>query len=564
MNNNILHRGKLSFLSIIILTLFYFNCAEIVSPPGGEEDKKPPVLLGSVPANGAIDVPPSDRIELYFSEPVVEPTRDNPVYLSPRLKESPKIKWKSDRVIIELPDSFKTDQTYIISVSPTVTDLRNNKLDSAVIIAFSTGATIDSGAIAGFVFGDGKPQSGALLALYELAGQPDSIPFDSIYPDYLTISSRTGYFSFQYLPEKEYRLLAFNDKNKDERFNPLRETFALPDRPINIGGEISLKNILMAMTVFDTTRVEIISAVLNPDNLLKIRITRKIPLDLLRISPSNIELVPVADTLSKLYGVSFQETGLDESSLLNVLFEGLVTGTYNLRLTYDIDKPKLVFENIELALKEDVVPPGVLSFQPGDKPIFLSGAEVEISFSEPLDTGSITDQTFLLWESDSIAVAVNKYWRDPFHLSFDAGTLKPGGRYRLDITEFDILDRAGNAMGDSLLSYSFSFLNADSLGSISGEVLRTLPGLTGSPALLTFDNLNTKQNFKLTVPAKDFKIDVPAGRYLLSGFIDRDLNEEWSAGKIHPFQPSETMATYPDTIRVRARFETSEIKFEFK
>jgi len=557
-------RGKLSFLSIIILTLIYFSCAEIVSPPGGEEDKKPPVLLSSIPANGAVNVPPSDCIELYFSEPVVEPSRDNPIYLSPRLKESPKIKWKSDRVIIELPDSFKTDQTYIISVSPTVTDLRNNKLDSSIIIAFSTGETIDSGAVAGYVFGDSKPQSGALLALYDLAGQPDSIPFDSIYPDYLTLSSRTGYFSFQYLPEKEYRLLAFNDKNKDERFNPLREAFALPDRPINIGGEISLENILMAMTTFDTTRVEIISAVLNPDNLLKIRITRKIPLDLLRISPTNIVLVPVADTLSKLYAVFFQEADLDEASLLNVLFEGLAIGTYNLRLTYETDKPELAFDNIELALKEDAVPPVVMEFKPGDKPIFLSGAEVEISFSEPLDTASMTDQTFLLWESDTVAVAIEKKWRDPFHLSFDAGALKPGGHYRLDVTEFDILDRAGNAMGDSLLSYSFSFLNADSLGSISGEVLRTLPGLTGSSALLTFDNLDTRQNFKLTVPGKDFKIDVPAGKYLLSGFIDKDLTEEWSTGKIHPFQLSETMAFYPDTIRVRARFETSEIKFEFK
>ena len=557
-------RGKFSFLSIIILALIYFSCAEIVSPPGGEEDKKPPVLLSSIPANGAVNVPPSDRIELYFSENVVEPSRDNPIYLSPRLIESPKIKWKSDRVIIELPDSFASDQTYIISVSPTVTDLRNNKLDSSIILAFSTGETIDSGAVAGYVFGDGKPQSGALLALYDLAGQPDSIPFDSIYPDYLTLSSRTGYFSFQYLPEKEYRLLAFNDKNKDERFNPLREAFALPDRPINIGGEISLEDILMAMTTFDTTRVEIISAVLNPDNLLKIRITRKIPLDLLRLNPTNIALVPATDTLSKLYAVSFLETNLDETSLLNVLFEGLATGTYNLRLTYDTDKPELTFDNIELALKEDAVPPVVTEFKPGDKPIFLSGAEVEISFSEPLDTVSITDQTFLLWESDSVAVALENNWRDPFHLSFDTGSLKPGGRYRLDITEFDILDRAGNAAGDSLLSYSFSFLNADSLGSISGEVLKMLPGLTGNPALLTFDNLDTRQNFKLTVPGKDFKIDVPAGKYLLSGFIDKDLNEDWSAGKIHPFQPSETMASYPDTIRVRARFETSEIKFEFK
>jgi methionine-rich copper-binding protein CopC len=564
LNKNKSQCGKLILLTILILTFIYLNCAEVVSPPGGEEDKTPPILLESVPANGAVNVPLSDRIVLYFSEAVAEPSREAPIYLSPRQRENPKIKWKSDRVIIELPDSFKTDQTYILSITPIITDLHNNKLDSSIIIAFSTGATIDSGAVAGYVFGDDKPQSGALIALYDLAVEPDSIPYDSVYPDYLTQSSRIGYFSFQYLPPQNYRLLAFIDKNKDERFNPLRESFALPDRPIDIGGNIPLDNLLMGMTSFDTTRAEIISASLNQDNLLKTRITRKIPLDLLRNSPTNIYLVPVTDTLNKLYAVSFQETDLEEASLLNVLFNGLVTNTYDLYLTYDTEKPELTFQSIELVVKEDVAPPTILSFKPGDKPVFLSGAEIELGFSEPLDTARLTGQTFLFWQSDTLAVTVPRYWRDPFHLAFDTAAFKAGGHYRLDITEFDIFDRAGNAMGDSLLSYYFSFLNADSLGSISGEIISSLPSNNDYPAHLVFENINTRQDFKMTVSGRKFKIEVPAGKYLLSGYIDRDMNGAWSAGRLFPFQPAETMAFYEDTIGVRARFETSEIKFEFK
>ena len=564
MNKSKSQRGKLFFLTILILTFICFNCAEVVSPPGGEEDKTPPVLLESVPANGTVNVPTSDRIELKFSEAVAEPSREAPIYLSPRQRENPKIKWKSDRVIIELPDSFKTDQTYILSITPIITDLHNNKLDSSIIIAFSTGATIDSGAVAGYVFGDDKPQSGALIALYDLAGQPDSIPYDSVYPDYLTQSSRIGYFSFQYLPPQNFRLLAFIDKNKDERFNPLRESFALPDRPVNIAGNLLLDNLLMGMTSFDTMRAEIISASLNQDNLLKTRITRKIPLDLLRASPTNIFLVPITDTLNKLYAVSFQETDLEEASLLNILFNGLVTNTYDLYLTYDTEKPELTFRNIELVVKEDVAPPTVLTFNPGDKPVFLSGADIELGFSEPLDTTRLTGQTFLFWESDTLAVSVPRHWRDPFHLEFDTTAFKPGGHYRLDITEFDIFDRTGNAMGDTLLSYRFSFLNADSLGSISGEILSSLPSNSNYPAHLVFENINTRQDFKMDVSGRKFKIEVPAGKYLLSGFIDRDMNGAWSPGRLYPFQPAETMAFYEDTIGVRARFETSEIKFEFK
>lgn len=535
-----------------------------MSPPGGEEDKKAPYLVSSLPANGAVNVTPGNRIELYFSEAIVKPGIDNPIYFSPRLKEKPKIKWKSNRVIIELEENFRPDETYIISVQPNLSDLRNNRLDSAITIAFSTGDSIDSGRVAGFVYNNGKPQSNALLALYDLAKYSDSIPYDSAYPDYLNVSSRLGYFSFQYLPPREYRLLAFNDKNKDERFNPFFEEFALPDRPIKLDGEVALDNILMTMTMLDTSHVNILSAVLNPDNLLKVRLTRSIPLFYLRLNPSHIVLFPAGDTASAIYATSFLENNHDESSLLNVYFKSITSGNYMLKIIYEKDKPEVVFKNIELAVKEDKTPPAVLEFKPSAQPVFLSEAEIKMGFSEPLDTTVFTDHTFFLWEDDTLNITVEKKWLDPFHLLFIPVNLKPGSKYRLDITEFDVLDLVGNPMGDSLLSYNFSILNIDSLGAISGDILISLPGLSGNPIVLTFDEQSRKQSFTTTVTGNHFKIDIPAGKYLLSGYIDVDLNEKLSLGVLYPYQPAETMAFYPDTIRVRPRFETSEITFEFK
>lgn len=561
---NILKNHRVRFFLFISIILIYFNCAEVVSPPGGEEDKKAPYLVSSLPPNGAVNVTPANRIELYFSEPIVKPGVDNPIYFSPRLKEKPKIKWKSNRVIIELDENFRPDETYIISVQPNLSDLRNNKLDSAITIAFSTGDSIDSGRVAGFVYNNGKPHSNALLALYDLAKYSDSIPYDSAYPDYLNVSSQLGYFSFQYLPPREYRLLAFNDKNKDERFNPFFEEFALPDRPVKIGGEVALDNLLMTMTALDTSRVNILSVVLNPDNLLKIRLTRSIPLFYLRLNPSHIVLFPAGDTAAAVYATSFQENNLDESSILNVYFRSITSGNYILKITYEKDKPELVFKNIELAVKEDKTPPAVLEFIPGAQPVFLSEAEIKLGFSEPLDTAVLTDHTFFLREDDTLNITVEKKWLDPFHLSLIPANLKPGSKYRLDITEFDIVDLVGNPMGDSLLSYNFSILNIDSLGAISGDILISLPGVSSNPVILTFDEQSRKQSFTTKVTGNHFKIDVPAGRYLLSGYIDIDLNEKLSPGVLYPFRPAETMAFYPDTIRVRPRFETSEITFEFK
>jgi hypothetical protein len=59
-------------------------------------------------------------------------------------------------------------------------------------------------------------------------------------------------------------------------------------------------------------------------------------------------------------------------------------------------------------------------------------------------------------------------------------------------------------------------------------------------------------------------VDLPGSKYLLSGFIDSDLDGKKGKGSIDPFRLAETSASYPDTIAVRPRFETAEIKFEFK
>jgi len=537
----------------------------VVAPPGGEEDKQPPFLVESVPANGTINVPPSDRIELLFSEVLVEPTSGTPVYISPRFKDEVKIKWKSDRIIINLPDSFQTDQTYIISIAPTVTDLRRNRVDSSLSIAFSTGAYIDTGSISGFVYNENKPQNGAVMALYDLSLYTDSIPYDSVYPDYMSSTNQKGFFTFKYLPPKNYRLLAFIDKNRDERFNPFRETFALPDREVSLGGMLALDNILMTMTAMDTSRVAIISAVVNPDNLLRVRLSKDIALDLLKKDPSQIVLTSQTDSVKQFPARSFLEASQDKARTLNILFDSIPRDTYNLKLTYNIDRPELEYKDLELDYLEDKVPPLITENQPGDRPVFLSKARLGFVFSEPLQTENITNNTFFLWENDSVPVALDIVWSDDFRLSLTPAELLPGHNYRLDITEFDIIDRSGNVMGDSLTSYNFSILDTDSLGAISGRVAVDLPGKTGHPIKLFFNKVvGGKESFQLDIDSEEFKIDVPAGKYLLSGFIDSDMNGEKGNGTILPFRLAETMAFYPDTVSVRARFETSEILFEFK
>ena len=155
MNRPKQRRLQFAVTSFIILLILFAACAEVVTPPGGPEDKQGPYLLESEPENGALNVPPGNTITMYFSERIVKPRLGQAVFVSPRPTEQPEVKFKPDRIIVTLPDSFQVNQTYVISVSSAVTDLRNNRLDTGVTVAFSTGDVIDSGRVAGVLFKEG-------------------------------------------------------------------------------------------------------------------------------------------------------------------------------------------------------------------------------------------------------------------------------------------------------------------------------------------------------------------------------------------------------------------------
>jgi hypothetical protein len=104
-------------------------------------------------------------------------------------------------------------------------------------------------------------------------------------------------------------------------------------------------------------------------------------------------------------------------------------------------------------------------------------------------------------------------------------------------------------------------------------VVVTIPHRVQETAVLSFQNTASKSLFTvevetlragaLSVP-RPFSLDVPPGKYLVSGFLDADGNRKLTPGTINPYRPSETQAFLVDTIAVRARFETAGVAFKFE
>jgi hypothetical protein len=565
-------RTATALLTVAILGLW--GCAEVGAPPGGEKDITGPRLLVSYPSDGAIGVVPDSYIRLQFSETLVKPDQGSAVFISPRPSRPPEVKWKSDELLVTLPELFRTNQTYVVSVSSNVTDLRRNRIDSAITIAFSTGQTLDSGLVSGRVLTpESKPALGWLVGLYP-AGALDNYQLsDSLYPQYLTTVSGDGQFRLRYLPSVPFSLLAFEDKNRDELFNPAAEPFAIPDREIVVGGSLRLDRLQLAGTTYDSAAPEILSAVPTRDHLIRVRFNRKISPNYLASHLDLTTLFPISDTAADTVrcGGVF-EADLDLTDVVTLFFPGIGDGLFRMALQYRADVPPIVRDSLLVKLQVDDAPPTISSFRPGENNLFADQIKLGLTFSEPVRKDSLTDQSVVLWEGDK-RISCRPVWEDVFRASLETDRLRAGKKYRLDITEFEFRDLNGNALGDSLRSYSFGTLDEDSVGSITGGVFINVPGREKQVAVLTLMEPATKRVFTIHVLAgaeahatsgvRAFEIKAPPGKYLLSGFLDQDGDGRPTPGAIRPLRLSETQATLPDTIVVRARFETAGIQLVF-
>ena len=549
--------------SVLLFIVIMVSCAEVGPPPGGPEDKAAPYIVSSRPASGATDVTPDNSITIFFSERVIKPEGKRTVFISPRPATEPQLKWKSDRLIINLADSFEVGQTYIVSLSTDIVDMRRNRLDKTTTIAFSTGPTIDSGKISGVVRSGDNASPGALVGLYDTSQFSDELPLDSVYAGYLTQTGAGGTFSFDYLPSRTFRLIAFEDRNRDERFSPEREQFAVPDRVVRTGGEQFLDSLNLTLTGPQMGTGTILSASYTVDKMVRVKLSSGVNMDRLKSAPVGVVLRPVSDTSAVIMGQAViagpEPTGTEFTAYAGDLAEG----AYIVTVLYEGFDTPFRFDSLKVRVREDEKAPEI-RFLPDSRPQFLQKLKMTATFSEPLDTTRLSEQTFQLFDQEDKQLPLEMTWTDPLRLVFRSEGIKAGALYRLRVTEFEISDNAGNTMGDSLREFVVTTLDPDSLGTVTGKVTVRLADRLQAPVILRYTKLENRQTFDLPVSGREFKIDLPAGKYLANGFIDIDSSGVRDLGSVVPYRFSETVMTHPDTIAVRARFETAGVEFEFK
>ena len=238
-------------------------------------------------------------------------------------------------------------------------------------------------------------------------------------------------------------------------------------------------------------------------------------------------------------------------------------GNYKL-ISSDSSQFSLSFDSVRVHILEDKLNPFVKIFHPDKYSQFKDSLEMYIQFSEPLDTSAINKETFYLLDLDSNLIFPSFTFPNQSLCLFSNDFLtKDMYQYQLYISEFDIVDLSGNRMGDSTTKQTILIINPDSLGTVTGTI-KSIENMNNFDSYLQLRNLVTQQLFTFYTSEANFHIEVPQGQYFINGYADINKNQKRDFGNIKPLEFAEPFFQSTDTLKIRARFETTNVILEFK
>ncbi|MCI0597444.1 MAG: Ig-like domain-containing protein, partial [candidate division Zixibacteria bacterium] len=208
-----------------------------------------------------------------------------------------------------------------------------------------------------------------------------------------------------------------------------------------------------------------------------------------------------------------------------------------------------------IGAKPDKTPPKLVFSDPTNRRERMGLADtLKLYFSEPVGPNFEANASGLF---DSLGAPVPMAWFQPQANGFffaPQNPLRPGEWYRFRFPAGTVKDQAGNGSTDSA-ALSFRTYFPDSLGTVGGRFL----GNTSRRIVRAFRELRSNWSKTETAADSAFSLPMLSGKYFLSGFLDENGNGKRESGSLSPFAVPEPAFFYPDTVFVRARFETEGI-----
>lgn len=255
---------------ILIIPFLFSGCAQVAELSGGDRDLDPPVLLFADPPHLSTDQQ-VDRIRLTFDERIrLDNVRDN-LLISPPIDPRPVVRIVGPRTIqISIDAPLQPNTTYSFVIGDAVKDLTEGNVAASEPYVFSTGAYVDSLAIAGSVVNafSGAAEKDAMVLAYH---STDTSTFTSGRPSYATRTDVNGSFVLRHLRSGEYVIRALRDRNSNYRYDLPNEEIAFLDQAVfavPLDSAISLQRLRMFQEASAEQQVREVKVI--PDGALRL------------------------------------------------------------------------------------------------------------------------------------------------------------------------------------------------------------------------------------------------------------------------------------------------------
>lgn len=272
-----------------IFLAFFFSCAQQTSPTGGPKDEASPILLESSPTANQLNFK-GKVITLTFNEDVIVSNPKEQLIITPDIGSEYEVVAKKNKVILTMQDQLLDTTTYAFNFGESVQDITEKNPAENLHVAFSTGPTIDSLSVEGYVYDllKGDPIEKAVVAVY----QSDTFNIFKHKPAYISRTNKEGNFRISNLKAGTYYIYAYRDKNRNLLVDSKSEHYGYLVNPI--------------ILTTDTTAIEIATSPMDATELV---VTRARPFNNYftinlskNITDYSLITVETSDTLISTYG----------------------------------------------------------------------------------------------------------------------------------------------------------------------------------------------------------------------------------------------------------------------
>jgi len=562
-------------LSLLFLILFFLNCAKEGMPPGGPVDTTPPEVISVSPQSDSTGVNLNSKIEITFSERMSGKPTEESIFISPFPKKPFDYKWRGNRLILSPTEPLLKSKTYVVTVGTGAQDLRKNHLSESYTFAFSTGPALDYGSISGEVWmkQDDKFRTEAGISIWAyLFSDTIKIDPERDKPDYVTQSDTAGKYVFRNLSVGKYRLLAVEDLNRDQIWNPDKEAVGVSTEDVELASDnVSRNHIDFILALRDTTRPSLINCQASNKNQVRLDFDENLRAESV-LNPDNFKIASISTSES----LKVNEVYFNENNTQNIF---ILTAEMNSQEKYELKASGLEDESGNSldtgaisclfmgAAIFDTTGPKLISTSPEDGEINVpQDAEIKLAFDEPPSHPSV-ESNFSLSDSSGVLMSGKSRWENPNAFVFSPDTLLLGRmKYQIKLGCEKVLDLFENAMTDSVLYLSFTTLNPDTLGSLSGNV--EILGETISKNIVVTVSLidKARKRYQKSLPNPDSFLfeNILPGKYMVGAYLDLNKDGDLTIGDPKPFILSEPFTFFPDTVHVRSRWETQGVELEFR